>query len=412
MNDLQSRLIGPCARVEVVSAESFTAELDHDSFLKRLILFDTFLLQTIRFKEFVSLVRAIGVDKTIVLLESGALKLVADVSQICSVGQTEGFPSLRNKPPLPFGAFAFSRITAADQGVYISNCLSDLQKELSELSLKQAVKLKRALADILLPVPVDSAKKALVSLIADLRANTPVAQAALLLKLKKERGIEVFEDQLPLRIVPIGETDFVAECDLSKVGITEPQAAHKLLEAALLAVGGVNTRLEEMDEYNALSSSIEDELPLFEGKLSFLARFLSANAVEFEFERILKISALPSFELSPLDQSFDVDQFLKVRSSKECTEFRAFVRRSAQLNEKDLHEHLNSVRARLGSFLQSSTGKLWRFGISTAVGVLPFGNIAGPALGVVDSFVVERIFPTSGPLVFLHRLYRTLLDKG
>jgi hypothetical protein len=59
--------------------------------LKRLLLFETFILQTIWFREFVPLVRALDINNVITLLDSGALKLQLDPTQISNRAKQRTF---------------------------------------------------------------------------------------------------------------------------------------------------------------------------------------------------------------------------------------------------------------------------------------------------------------------------------
>ena len=73
--DLHSRLIAPLpppyGSTELVS--HFAPTL-----LRRLLVFDTYVLQTVRFTEFYTLARVLGVDTVVRLLSSGTLQLELD----------------------------------------------------------------------------------------------------------------------------------------------------------------------------------------------------------------------------------------------------------------------------------------------------------------------------------------------
>src|SRR5438309_11827432 len=99
MADLQSRLISPCARFVPKGEQAIP---DVPALFRRLMLFETYILQTIRFKEFVPLVRTLGIQNVLKLLDSGALQLELDPTQIIQVGQmSDGATYRRGKPVLP-----------------------------------------------------------------------------------------------------------------------------------------------------------------------------------------------------------------------------------------------------------------------------------------------------------------------
>jgi hypothetical protein len=110
--DLQSRLISPCARL---APENRQAIPDVAAIFRRLILFDTYIVQTIRFKEFVPLARTLGIDNVLKLLDSGALQLELDPTQIIQVGQMSDGPTFSTgAPPLPLLSYRFTFLRAAN----------------------------------------------------------------------------------------------------------------------------------------------------------------------------------------------------------------------------------------------------------------------------------------------------------
>lgn len=245
----------------------------------------------------------------------------------------------------------------------------------------------------------------------DLRSNSPVLKTALTMKLRRDRGIEVSESQIVFRVIPMDETDYRTESNLARFGLNTEEE-HKIVESVLLASGGLNLRIEDMRNYNALSGSIDDELPLFAGKFDFLTATLSPAHQERTFDRVIKVRELPSFDLTPPDRSFDMERFIEIRTSKECTEFRAWLRRMKSATDEEIHEQVGAVRAKLGPLIHDNRGKVIRIAISTAIGLIPIiGTAVGTALSVVDSYLLEKVFPVSGPTLFLSRQYPSLFEK-
>ena len=95
---------------------------------------------------------------------------------------------------------------------------------------------------------------------------------------------------------------------------------HNLVERALLGLGGLNLRIEEMKTYNALSGCIDAECPLFMHKLGFLLERFRPGAKEENFQRVLEIRGLPEF-LPEVDK-INISKLLAVRDSAEIREFR------------------------------------------------------------------------------------------
>jgi len=181
----------------------------------------------------------------------------------------------------------------------------------------------------------------------------------------------------------------------------------------LVANGGLNSRIEKMRNYNALSGFIDDELPLFSGKLDFLTAQLSPGNRERTFGRVIRIRELPSFDLNPPGRSFDMESFLEVRAGKESIAFRAWLRNIHNATDDEIREQVASVRTKLAPFVHGPVGKAVRIAISTVSGLVPvYGLPVGLILSVIDSYLLERVFPVSGPTAFLSRQYPSLFEKG
>ena len=150
-------------------------------------------------------------------------------------------------------------------------------------------------------------------------------------------------------------------------------------------------------------------MPLFAGKFDFLAKALAPGDQEKTFDRVIKVRGLPSFDLAQPDRSFDMDRFLEVRTSKECVEFRGWLRTMGTATDEEIHERVNTLRMKLGPLVHSAGGKGVRIAISTVIGLIPVvGSIVGLVLSAVDSYLLERVFPVSGPTLFLSRQYPSL----
>ena len=77
-------------------------------------------------------------------------------------------------------------------------------------------------------------------------------------KLQRERGLAVPE--LNLRLYEFGDSRFRAESNLSSCGL-DRVTEHKVIERALLGLGGFGQRIEDMAVHNALSGFLDAECP-------------------------------------------------------------------------------------------------------------------------------------------------------
>jgi hypothetical protein len=74
--EITRRLLGSSAIVyQEPAARDISVKLDVEGFIRRLLLFDTYILYSVRFKEIPELVRHFGYEGTLALLNSGALEI-------------------------------------------------------------------------------------------------------------------------------------------------------------------------------------------------------------------------------------------------------------------------------------------------------------------------------------------------
>jgi hypothetical protein len=108
-------------------------------------------------------------------------------------------------------------------------------------------------------------------------------------------------------------------------------------------------------------------------------------------------------------QRIDVDALLKTRNSSECREFREWLCTLPDVSDSDIRKMVAGVRNKAASLVSSVAGRVVRFAATTGIGLIPgAGLIAGPAVGAIDSFLVDRVLPRSGVVAFLTETYPSL----
>jgi hypothetical protein len=404
---IQDRLIAPCAIVDAQGSVS----ADIPALLNRLLIFENYYLQTIRLREFGSLVRSIGLENVILLLDSGALKLDLNPTQFGQSGQTGPQLGVREKPPLPLLSYSFSLLLSPQRNDYLVRSIQEVHRDLcGVLSRKDLMTLDGAILRTVMPIPENTGVPAMLAFDSDLRANAPMFKAALMSRLRRRTGFGSIEEaDVSLVVRPIDDTDFVTESNLESLGLTKEEA-HKIVESSLLGAGQVNSRIEDMQNYQALSGAIDDELPLFGDKFKFLAASLSPKLKEHTFDKVLRIGRFPAFDFAPPTKKFDMQKFLKVRESKECRDFRDWLKHAQFFDEPEIHSQVASLRTWLGTLVRGTMGKFIRLAVSTGAGLVPVPGL-GLAFGALDTFVLEKLLPISGPSMFLDMMYGSLFTQ-
>ncbi len=401
--DIRNRLIGPCA-TSLPTHENVV--LDLNALVIRLLLFDTYILQSINFKEIPHLVKALGFEGTLVLLASGAIRLHCDALSIAQVGQTDLLR--QQKKVLPLGSYSFSEFNLVDRKQFISNCLKNVQRTQS-LSQKQVIKLKKAVVSALEAPSPDTGSVALKQLEQDLVNNSEIIKSTTTLTIYKKLGIQVSSTDFSIGLHQIDDKDFQVETDIGNVFNLNEEEVHKLIELALLGVGTLNLRFGEMKTYNALSGCLNEEASIFEDKLNFFAKILNPKEQERRFERVIEIKGLPEISRDSEQQKLNIEKFIEIRQSKECRDFREWLHTIDSASDAEIAERLGSIQSRLSPWVHGGKGKLLRFLISTGIGLVPgLGTAMGAGVGAIDMFLLEKILPYSGIAAFVNQLYPSI----
>lgn len=242
----------------------------------------------------------------------------------------------------------------------------------------------------------------------DLRSNSPVLRAAMNLTLRNEFDIANLPSPLELRIEEVDAQDFRVDCNLTAMGF-DKMAVHKMIERGLLGLGGLNQRVEEMNTHEAVSGFLDRECPLFEDRLGFLLQSVCPGPRQKSFNRVVEIAGLPEF--IPSIDRIDVERLLELLETNECQEFRDWIATLGQTTDSEIAERVKSLRTRIGAALHTSIGRALRFLVTTGAGLVHgAGVVAGPALGGIDSFLVEWILPSSGISTFVNHMYPSIFE--
>lgn len=400
----RDNLIAPCSRVE--GKNSLLEEVDFSALVFRLLLFKKYILQSVRLLEFPAIINVFGIGGTIDLLNSGILKIHCDATSVGQTGQLEILDERREKGLLPLNSYSLSVITITDREKYLHRCLQEVQKRLP-LSLKDIIKLKRVIIGALVEIPQQFGVDTVRQTQEDLRSGkTDLLKPLLLKTLREKQGLDLKPENLDVRIHSIDETDFAVETNLSALGLDE-MARHKTVEIALLAMSGLNQRVEEMKAFSAISGCIDGESPFFIDRLGFLLRDLRPQIQEQEFQRVIEIAGIPEF-LPRLDK-IDVSQLLRVRESLELVEFRDWLHSSSALTDEEIGDRVKGLRSKLAGFASSPPAKVARFVSTTAVGLV--GTFAGVGIGLIDSFLIDNVLSKPGIWTFVNRLYPSIFKR-
>ncbi|MFA6137589.1 MAG: hypothetical protein WC667_05835 [Sulfurimonas sp.] len=106
-----------------------------DSFIQRLLLFDNYIMDSIRLKEITYIIDLIGYEGFIELLKSGFFQIRLETKFIAELGQFYYRPNF-GKKILPNHHYSFDVGAQAVEKIYISNCCQTNSK-IGQLNLKK-----------------------------------------------------------------------------------------------------------------------------------------------------------------------------------------------------------------------------------------------------------------------------------
>jgi hypothetical protein len=258
-----------------------------------------------------------------------------------------------------------------------------------------------------MPCPAETTATALKELNSDLVNRNPVLLTSVSKEVSEAFGTRVFPGDFLFSVSEIGTGDFQVETDLpERLGVPEEQL-HKVLERAILGVGGLNLTLSKMRDFDALSGLSDKEMPLFDEKICSIFGGVFPDASFDSFQRTVQLANVPSTKsVSPKDINFD--RLLAIRETRECVEFRRWLMSSSSLSDQDIQDAMSDWSNKLGVAYRSKYGKTMRWLIPLITSSVP---VVPQAYSFLDTFVFDRLVPQSGPIAFISELYPSIYKK-
>lgn len=385
--------------------------LDPAVVLRSVILFDTYLLQSVRLREVPRLVEQIGLDGTMALLRSGLIQIVPKVGGMGEGGRDRRYRSDRGRTVLPLGSYHFAYGTVPDWHEWVEKILGEMQVlllDIDGLNRRRIKTIQEAVAKIIYDRPKLEGQDCSDAFVADLSNDVPVVRSAAAAVLTKWLGRSVAPEQVEFSLSEIEHADWRARSNFeSRFGL-DPVSAHKVGLDALMVVSALNERFEWMETHSAVSGFRVSELPLFDDKVAFLARELDPAIQRERFTRVLEIAGLPDIEGALAAGQVDIPKLVELVQTSECQGFREWLRTVDSQDDAEIKDQLTSLAEHLRSAVHGGVGKVVRFGVSAVTGLIP---PVGLAVSALDTFVLEKLVGKPGPTTFLSKLYPSIFER-
>ena len=374
--------------------------LDLGSLLRRLLLFNTVIIQSVGLQEIAFLVRTFGKTGLSELVDSGVLRVVCEWQGLITDVHQNG---IRQLPPFHF---SFGRYDIGERDKKLREGLISLQGVPGLRNAERAALEEKILAKLVRPQP-DYGEQLLAQADFDIRNNTPALKAAIAQELTAQLGTA---GSFKAVVTETESRVFRIDTDLSEQFGLAPERTHPILGAAVAAVGRLDQRIADMQAYSAITGFTESEAPLLFGRFAGIVSPSNPSAIEGQFVRVLSLAGLPDYVQ---DRRIDVDRLLKVREDDECREFREWLAGSLEATDEQITEMVKGVRNKVGTLLHGAAGKLFKFAAITALSIIPgpTGLVLGATAGGLDTFLMDKVFPNSGIVAFLSRTYPSLFES-
>lgn len=399
--ELRDRLLAPIA---IRDNDGNVVGANLGALVRRLVLFEQVVIDSYAMRELPALIETIGTGPFIDLLESGAVLIRADGWTYGEIGNGGLVPG-RGAAPLPLLQYSFAPLVPHDREHHIKLSLGSLRE--MPLGRRTSQKVRNAIVDSLLRFPDDAGRESLEALPRDLTRNLNLVYGATAQALTRKLGVAVDDTSFELRIEQVDDDVFAADTDIAQRFDLTDEETDKVVQDGLLAICGLNQRLEEIKAYGAIIGFRDAELPLAQEKLSFLIKEVDPEAQEQRFDRVVTLAGLPDPETA--EGAVDIEKLLEARETEEIREFRHWLRTLDDVSDDEVRERVESTRAKLAPAIHGGAGKTIRLITTTGVGFIPVvGPIAGIALSAADQFLLEKLLPEPGPVSFIGSTYNSI----
>ena len=381
-------------------------EVDFGDLVRKLVLSEQVLLDS-GVGGFSLLVAKFGYDGVSELLRSGRVRAIVDWVTATQTGQLSMMDWRVKKGLLPPGSYSLAIVRQHDVKQRVHDELQEVN-DAPGLRGKQAQKLRKLIAARIVSPRAERGQKGIQQAKDDMERNPALLGTSIAIGAREHFDLDIDARSLAVRVEALDETDFKVETNIGHLLDLDEETAHKVIERGVLGVAGLHMRLDDMEQYQAVTGFQDGQVPLMEQKLGFLARQLDPDVQEERFERVVELLDLPDVDPDPNVRDVDMSRLVEIIQGDEARQFRQWLRRTDALDDNEVRDQVRRIREALAHAVHSTGGKAVRFLTTTGVGVaLP---PAGVALGALDTFVADKILREDGPTTFLGRLYPSVFQ--
>lgn len=398
------KIIGTCSTWD---ASGEPTEIDYSQILENLFLFDSFIMQSNRMKELPHFIYQFGPNGTKALLKHGGLKLLFNPTFITSPNSAEkSYAHFQNGTTIINGVdFGLGKL------IQLNEIISkEMNAGLARVGMagKPGIKIKESFSIALLPFDANEGESTHASIKPELLGKGTLVKQAISLVVAKKNGVELDPENIRVEFEFIEEFGYRVTTNLPDLLRIEPKEARSIIVSAVLALSDMNLMFERMAKHKATATLRESDIKMLDYKMDSLYSIIDPSGPKRALHRVTSLAGLPNFSAFDFSSEKNIQHFVEIRNSSECCAFRKWLSESEFISDEELSDMMMPIRSRIGVFFNSSAGKSLRWAASTSVGFAPGGTIVGPMLSAVDTFLLDTILPSKGPVAFLGAHYASL----
>lgn len=378
---------------------------DPTPLLAKLLAFDEVTLLSARLKDIAVLERHFGAPGVIALLKSGALSLYCDPTFIAMIDTKVTCRGSSSSSRI-YGPYDFPWAKAGKPEHFRDRILNDFVALLTSTG-----KHKDRLVEMTIAKWLPHDEQGVVEGSKQFNLDLDHKPDLVLAAINKAAEARAGTSEIPrftARVHRSPRNAFEVETDLgSAMGWNEADTA-KVIGTGLLGVAGVNEHLDQMRRLQAIGGIRPTERALLSAKLGAVIESLIPRDHSSELNRITKVLSLPTIGSSTAT-AIDLERFVAARQSDDARQFRIWLRGVAGRSDEEILAEFTDARNRIGVAVSGLTGKALRLLVSAGIGAIPpIGTALGVGAGLIDSFVVDKLFPRPSGIAFLADGYPSL----
>jgi hypothetical protein len=238
----------------------------------------------------------------------------------------------------------------------------------------------------------------------------PTVLDAIRMAYKRETN-EDLDLSVGVEIERLAEKEF--RVTLSNVDLNRSELGRRVVSQGVLALAGLNQTLNCMATLQSVTGLQHTESELFRKKMKSMADRGLGDVTENQFDRVIHLGGLPSFEELPPETGINVKQLQAIRDSDDCIRMREWIRNADEKTDLEISNEFQDLHGRIANITNSKTGKAMRFITAALAGNVPIVGVGlGPAVSAADQFLVDKVIGRPGPAMFLSHNYASLFTVG